>query len=280
MVPACRAGFPSSRPGYRPAMPELPDVEVFRRRLERDCLGRRIDRVRVSDPTLLREVSRNRLETTLRGQELRGTRRHGKHLFAAVDDGWLVLHFGMTGFLEWRPGSEDDGPGHLRAALCFEDGSRMVYDDQRRLGFVSLTDNVSGYIEEHGLGPDALDLGPADLREILRARRGGIKAALMDQGAVAGVGNIYSDEILFHARLHPRTPAARLDGAAYRRLHRQTRRVLQMAADRGADPARLPDTWLLPHREDGAPCPRGRGTVRRISMSGRGAFYCPECQPL
>jgi formamidopyrimidine-DNA glycosylase len=262
-------------------VPELPDVEVFRRRLQRDCLGRRVDRLRLPDPNLLRDVSSSRLGKALRGHTLSRTRRHGKHLFASIDDGaWLVLHFGMTGFLEWRPDSRREDPAHLRMVLQFADGSRMVYDDMRRLGFVSLTDDVAHYVTEHGLGPDALDVGYVDLRDTLRSRRGAVKAALMDQEAIAGIGNIYADEILFHARLHPRAPAARLEDASYRRLYRQTRRVLRLAADRGADPTKMPDTWLLPHRTDGTPCPRGNGTLRRIAMSGRGAFYCPQCQPL
>jgi formamidopyrimidine-DNA glycosylase len=102
----------------------------------------------------------------------------------------------------------------------------------------------------------------------------------MDQEAIAGIGNIYSDEILFQARVHPRAAAAGLSDASYHRLHRQVRRVLTMAADRNADPDRMPRSWLLPHRQDGLPCPRGRGTVCKISISGRGAFYCTECQAL
>lgn len=259
-------------------MPELPDVEVFRRHLAATSLHRTVERVRVSDTTALRETSRPRLTRALSGQELTRTRRHGKHLFADLSgEGWLVMHFGMTGYLQHTKDGERP-PRHTRVLVAFADGSSLAYVDQRRLGFVSLADAPDEYAEAHRLGPDALTLSAADLRDLLQHRRGAVKSALMDQELVAGVGNIYSDEILFHARIDPKAPAAALDQAAVRRLHRQLMRVLRLAADRGADPERLPDSWLLPHREDGAPCPRGNGEVRKFTMSGRGAFYCPACQ--
>jgi formamidopyrimidine-DNA glycosylase len=258
-------------------VPELPDVEVFRRRLARSGLHRRMGRVEVPDPTVLRTVSRQRLARTLHDRELVRTRRHGKHLLVAVDEvGWLVLHFGMTGSLVFRQAGEP-GTEHPRLLLHFA-GRRLVFDDPRKLGFVTLTDDDETYVAGQHLGPDALEVSPAALRELLTSRRGALKPALMDQALLAGIGNIYSDEILFQARVDPRRAASRLDDETLRRLHRQIGRVLRMAADRDADPERLPRTWLLPHREDGAPCPRGNGQIRRYRLSGRGAFYCPGCQ--
>ncbi len=260
-------------------MPELPDVEVFRRRLAATALGQPVRRVEVPDETMLRDTSRQRLGRALKGNVLVGTRRHGKHLLAETSGGgWLVLHFGMTGRLLHLQDGEPS-PDHTRAVLHLADGSRVVLDDQRRLGFVAVVDDDEAYVSAQDLGEDALRLSYPQLRDLLRGRRGALKPALMDQSVIAGIGNVYSDEILFHARLHPRTSAAGLDETSLRRLHRQTRRVLRTAADRGADPERVPRTWLLPHREDGAACPRGDGSVRRFKMSGRGAFYCPLCQP-
>jgi formamidopyrimidine-DNA glycosylase len=259
-------------------VPELPDVEVFRRRLAATGLHRRVDRVVVHDASLPREVSRQHLQEAITGHELKRTRRHGKHLFAAVSGGeWLVLHFGMTGLLDYHRNGEPDDD-HTRLTLRFEDGSRVAYIDQRRLGFVTLTSDVDAYVEEEPLGPDALELSPKALRDLLRDRRGAVKSVLMDQAVIAGIGNIYSDEILFHARVDPRTPARSLDDAVCRRIHRQVGRVLRMAADRSVDVNRMPRGWLLPHRGDGAPCPRGNGEVRRFKLSGRGAYYCPACQ--
>jgi formamidopyrimidine-DNA glycosylase len=259
-------------------MPELPDVETFRRRLAHTGLHREIGRVEVRDPTMLQGVRRDRLRRALRGHELTTTRRHGKHLFARTDGAWLVEHFGMTGYLH-RADSDEALPEHTRFVLHFRDGRSLALVDQRRLGSVGLVDDPDRFVADEQLGPDALAVTEAELGEILAGRRGGLKSALMDQRLIAGIGNIYSDEILFQARLHPELPAGDLDAAAHRRLHRQLRRVLRTAIDRQADPRRLPRSWLLRHREDGAACPRGDGKVRRLRPHGRGAFYCPACQP-
>jgi formamidopyrimidine-DNA glycosylase len=257
-------------------MPELPDVESFRRHLERTGLRREIRRVRVLDPASLRDVSRQRVSRELKGRRFVSTRRHGKHLFTELPGSrWLVVHFGMTGRLEHGDGPP---PRHTRVVFELAGGSWLAFVDTRRLGFVSLTADVDHYVRAEGLGPDALDLSYAELRDLLRSRRGALKSALMDQSVVAGVGNVYSDEILFQARLDPRVPASEVDDAGYRRLHRQLGRVLRTAADRDADPARVPRGWLLPNREDGVPCPRGRGEVRKVKLAGRGAFWCPVCQ--
>lgn len=259
-------------------MPELPDVEVYRRRLAATGLHRRIKRVRVPDPTVLRDVTAQRLGTALKGRELVGSARRGKHLFAdTTGRATLVMHFGMTGLLEVHDRVEAPDP-HERMALELTDGGEVTMVDMRKLGFVTVTEDVDAYCRAHDLGPDALDVDLGDLRRLLRGYRGGVKAMLMDQSRLAGIGNIYSDEILFHARIDPRRPADSLDDAAVRRLHRQMRRVLLMAADRGADVSQVPDGWLLPHRQDGAPCPRGNGEIRKVRLGGRGAYLCPACQ--
>lgn len=259
-------------------MPELPDVEVFRRRLAATSLHRRIERVRVLDGRLLHDVDERTLDRTLRGRSLEATHRHGKHLVVDVsDDGVLVLHFGMTGHLATGEGDPPALP-HLRLEVDFTDGHHLLLVDQRRLGQVTLADSLDEYVDRRGLGPDALSLRPAELRDLLQRSRGGVKATLMDQDKVAGLGNIYSDEVLFQARIDPRAPARQLDDAAYRRLHRALRHVATVAVERGADPGRMPRTWLLPNREEGAPCPRGTGTVQKFRSGGRSGYWCSECQ--
>jgi formamidopyrimidine-DNA glycosylase len=259
-------------------MPELPDVEVFRRILARSSLHRTIEGVRVTDTRMLRDVEQRTVRRQLRGRSLEAARRHGKHLVADLSgDGVLVLHFGMTGHLATGEGRLEFSP-HARFVLEFEDGHWLVLVDQRRLGRVALADGLEEYVAREGLGPDALALDVSALRNLLHGSRAGVKATLMDQGRIAGLGNIYTDEVLFQARVDPTAAARRLDDAAYRRVHRQLRRVVELAVKRGADPARLPRTWLLPHREDGAPCPRGQGTIRRFTSGGRTGYWCPACQ--
>jgi formamidopyrimidine-DNA glycosylase len=259
-------------------VPELPDVEIFRRTLAHSSLHREIERVRVRDRTMLRDVSERKLAAVLRGRSLERTHRHGKHLLVEISDhGLLALRFGMTGFLATGVGNAPP-ERHLRLVLGFADGHWLALVDQRRLGRIALTDTADDYLARERLGPDALSLSAPELRDILRASRGSVKSTLMDQERVAGLGNIYTDELLFHARVDPTSRAAHVDDAACRRLHRQLHRVVDLAIQRNADPDRFPRTWLLPHRQDGAACPRGNGTVRPFRSGGRTGYWCPSCQ--
>lgn len=260
-------------------MPELPDVEVFRRYLGRTALHRRIRSVSVENRKVLKDVSERTLARHLKGRRLEETRRHGKFLFARLDSGpeWLVLHFGMTGFLKYFRRRES-APEHPRVVLGLDDGYRLAYDSQRMLGDVQLTKDVDAFCVEHGLGPDALSLDAEGFAEQVGGRRGAVKSALMNQSAVAGIGNVYSDEILFQARVHPDTSVASLEDRDLRDLHRATRKVLEGAIHCRADPQRVPRSWLLPHRYEGGSCPRCGGRLERIPAAGRHAWICPRCQ--
>jgi formamidopyrimidine-DNA glycosylase len=142
-----------------------------------------------------------------------------------------------------------------------------------------IEEDPDGFIREKKLGPDPLELDADSFRERFKGRKGGVKAGLMNQQIVAGIGNIYSDEILFQARLHPRESVERLDSQALDALHKEMRRVLKSAIERGASPQRLPDSFLLTHRREGKECPRGNGEIRKTKAAGRTVYYCPACQP-
>lgn len=261
-------------------VPELPDVELFRRYLERTALHRRVEAVCVDrGEQLLEGVSERGLRLRLEGHTLASTRRHGKVLFVGLDDeaGALVLRFGMTGFLRTYRNA-GSAPPHPRLVLELDDGTRLAYDCQRLLGRIGFTRDPDAWIEEHGLGPDALALDAGSLSKLLAGRRASLKSALMDQHKIAGIGNVYSDEILFRAGLHPRLPVAALTQGDLRRLHRALRDVLEGAIRARADRERVPRTWLLPHREEGGQCPRCGGGLRRIRISGRSAWVCARCQ--
>jgi formamidopyrimidine-DNA glycosylase len=259
-------------------VPELPDVEVFRRRVARNALHRPIERVRVSDDLVVRGTSPQTLRRRLRGATLTATRRHGKHLFVATDaDVHLLLHFGMTGYVD-PLGPEDPEPGHQRVRFDFRDGGRLAFVDQRRLGTVGLVDDVDAWVEEHELGPDALSVDRSTLRRLLREWRGALVGMLMSQETIAGVGNIYSDEVLFQARLEPRRRTDDLTATEVGRLHRQLGRVLGRAIEADAQPERMPRGWLIQDRRAGAECPRGRGVVRKYRAGGRTGYWCPTCQ--
>lgn len=265
-------------------MPELPDVESFKRYLDATSLHKKIESVRVTNAKVLRGVSGTMLKKTLPGHSFEETRRHGKHLFAALDDGrWLRLHFGMTGRLAYFKDLDDD-PAHDRVRFDFVNGYHLAFDDQRLFGQVGLIEDPDAFIAAQGLGPDAMDesFDRSAFIERMQNRKGGIKSALMDQSFLAGIGNLYADEILFQAKLHPNASVQNLDPKALGNLYTTMRRVLRVAVDRGAGSEelvdKLPRSYLLPNREAGRDCPRCGGSIKAIKAAGRTTYLCPRCQ--
>ena len=265
-------------------MPELPDVELYKRYLDKHALRQTIQRVAVNDARILGALSANTFAARLRRNRFEDSRRHGKHLLVRLSrEGWLTLHFGMAGNLVYFRDEADDPPyDHVR--FDFEGDRHLAYVNRRMLGRVGLADDADRFIQAEGLGPDALD--PAfDLEAFTRAiegRRRDVKSVLMDQTLIAGIGNIYADEILFQARLHPRTAVASLSARQCAELFAQIKAVLAMAIECGAGAEqfldRLPDHYLLPHRDKGGKCPRCGAAIATLKAAGRTSYFCPRCQ--
>jgi formamidopyrimidine-DNA glycosylase len=266
-------------------MPELPDVENYRRYLEKHALRQKIAHVAVHDTRSLRHMSRQKLSQALAHHAFTATRRHGKHLFARLDNdgGWLAMHFGMTGRLAYFD-EADNEPENDRVRLDFENGRHLGYVDARLLGRIELADDIDAFITRRDLGPDALsdDLDAKTFDRLLADRKGSLKAALMDQSLIAGIGNLYADEILFQTKLHPLADVQDLSAADRRRIYKAMRKILKIAIKSGAGSndlyKRLPKSYLIPRREAGAKCPRCRGTVKHIAAAGRSTYFCPDCQ--
>ena len=264
-------------------MPELPDVELYKHRLDAHALRRKITGVVVSDARILGDLAKKEFVARLEGNRLESSRRHGKHLLVRLArDGWLTLHFGMTGDLRYlEPGGDD--VRYDRVRLDFGNG-RLAYVNRRMLGRVGLADDADAFIAAEELGPDALDpaFDLAALAAALDGRRD-VKTVLMDQSVVAGIGNIYADEILFQARLHPKTPGRTLSQAKRRALHGKITEVLTTAIESGAGAEQLlehlPKGYLLPQRHEGGSCPRCGGKLATLKAAGRTSYYCPRCQP-
>lgn len=261
-------------------MPELPEVETFRRILDAKKPRRAIARAEVRKTYLLRTPA-DVLCKTLEGQRLGRTARRGKELFVRLEPSqqWLRVHFGMDG--DWAFGrSAEPLPKWAVLVLDFEDGQRVCYTSFRLLGVLGIVADAEAWVRERGLGPDAFEASPREVFAALRAKRGAIKAALLDQGCLAGVGNLYADEALFQAGLHPRAPLQRLDDAALRRFVGLLQRILATAVQKRADFAAYPRTWLMPHREIGGTCPKDGAPLRRSVVGGRTTLHCPEHQRL
>jgi formamidopyrimidine-DNA glycosylase len=260
-------------------MPELPDVETFRRYFNATSLHNRIADLEVRNARVLENISESEMKKALAKRAFESTSRLGKYLFAIMDDGRsLLFHFGMTGYLKYY--KEERNLDHERVTLHFENGYHLAYVCQRMLGKMTVVDRIEGYAAEHNIGPDALSVDRSWFKDHFSNKRGALKPALMDQTMLAGLGNIYTDEVLFQAGFHPGQPVKKLDGDDLNRLFEQMKQVLETAVENKADPALLPDSFFLPNRDTSTLCPKCGGKIRRTKISGRTAYFCPRHQKM
>ena len=259
-------------------MPELPEVETFKRYLDSTSLHQRIIGVEVRDAYVLKRVSAGELTRRLKGRRFGNSHRHGKHLFVrAGDELWLRLHFGMTGWLQYLKRDEET-PKTARVLFRFANNRRLVFDDQRKFGEVELVKDMDEFLQRRRIGPDALQVGLSEFKTILQTHHGAVKAILLNQQLIAGIGNLYADEILFRAHMHPATEAARLSDNDLRRLFRATHYVLEKTIALKTDFNRLPKSWLLKHRGKRGKCPRCGRTLKSATIGGRTSWFCAYCQ--
>jgi len=277
-------------------VPELPEVETIRRQLAPLVQGRRLLEVRVLDPRFSAPLAPAELEAALEGRRIRSLQRRGKYLIWALEgEVHLVQHLRMTGAVLLEP---DPEPAHVRVRMRLDraDAARaatLVIDDPRRFGTGQLVlgERALDDFFAQRLGVEPLDesFTPAHLRELARGRRAPIKALLLDQRMVAGVGNIYADEALYRAQIHPLRPAGRLTLGEHARLCEGVIGALRAGiAAQGAsiddfrhlDGARgsFQDEFLI-HRREGEPCPRCGRAISKIRAAGRGTYVCERCQP-
>ncbi len=274
-------------------MPELPEVETVRRQLEPALVGRRFERVRIDDPRLVRPYEPAEVAAELEGERVAAVERRGKYLVVRFVSGRvLLIHLRMTGSLLSAPnGSLPDDP-HRRAVVNLDDGSDVAYRDVRRFGTWLLLEpgDAEPYLSAR-VGDEPLDtlFTAARLGDRLAGRRTTLKAALLDQRTLAGMGNIYVDEALWRARLNPLRPAAGLDRNELRRLHRGIRAALEHGLARQGSTLRdyrLPDgsggsmqnEFRVYGRRD-EPCDRCGTPIARTQVAGRTTWFCPTCQP-
>jgi formamidopyrimidine-DNA glycosylase len=258
-------------------MPELPEVEIFKRYFDRTSMHQRIVSVDVRNAYVLKDISASELTRKLKGRRFELSHRHGKHLFVrAGRNVWLRLHFGMTGSLAYL-NADQQMPPYVRVLVRFEKNRRLAFDDPRQFGEIGLLKDVDEYLTARAIGPDALKISFSRFKEVL-SRRGAVKAVLLNQKLISGIGNLYADEILFRARIHPATQISALDEKTVRRLFRATHSVLKTAIEAKADADHLPKSWLLPHRGKGGKCPRCGHELRSAIIGGRTAWFCAHCQ--
>ena len=267
-------------------MPELPEVETIRAQLAPRLEGRTLARVEILDPRLTRPHDLFEVAEELEGDQVVAVERRGKYLLLRLESGFaLLVHLRMTGGFHWQPVT------HERAVVELDDGTRLAYRDVRRFGTWLVLEGaeLEPYLATKN-GPEPLGSRFTSrwLAEQLSRRRAPLKAVLLDQRVVAGLGNIYADEALWRARLSPLRPAHGLAADEVVRLTRAIRAALRTGIARQGSTL---STYAKPdgssgsmqeefrvYGRDGEPCPRCRATITKTRVGGRGTWYCPRCQ--
>jgi formamidopyrimidine-DNA glycosylase len=288
-------------------MPELPEVETVVRQLEPELEGHRIERLEVLDERWSRPVSPAELGEAVSGRTIEGLGRRGKYLLLALDGAQtLVMHLRMTGNLVLVEGEEVIDPSegrrlyeaersasvrHLRARFVLDDGREVWFTDPRRFGEAFLVDDVdleARFAGRVGVEPLSPEFTVEALGEMAAGRTAPLKSFLLDQSGVAGVGNIYADEALYRARLHPLSPAGSMRAEHLEALRDAVVAALEAGIDNGGssiddyrdgrgEMGRMQDEFLV-HTREGELCPSCGGEIARIVVAGRSTYFCPRCQ--
>jgi formamidopyrimidine-DNA glycosylase len=287
-------------------MPELPEVETVARQLEPELEGRRIERLEVLDARWCRPVPPAELEAAVSGRVIEGLGRRGKYLLLALDGAQtLVMHLRMTGNLVLVEGGEKLDPSegmrlyegersaserHLRARFLLDDGRELWFTDPRRFGEAFLIDDAGlpARFERLGVEPLSAEFTSEALGELAAGRTAPLKSFLLDQSRIAGIGNIYADEALYRARLHPLSPAGSMRPEHHEALRDGIVAALEAGLERGGasiddyrdgrgERGTMQDEFLV-HTREGEPCPSCGGPIARIVVGGRSTYYCPSCQ--
>jgi formamidopyrimidine-DNA glycosylase len=287
-------------------MPELPEVETVARQLEPEIEGHRIESLEVLDPRWSRPVPPEQLGAAVSGATIEGLGRRGKYLLLGLDgDRTLVMHLRMTGNLVLVEGEEMIDPAegrllyigerstearHLRARFVLDDGRELWFTDPRRFGeaFLIANEELPRRFAKLGVEPLSEEFTPAHLGEVAAGRQAPLKSFLLDQTRIAGVGNIYADEALYRARLHPLSPAGSMRPEHLEALRDGVVAALQAGIDAGGssiddyrdgrgEKGTMQEKFLV-HTREGEPCPDCEGEIVRIVVGGRSTYFCPSCQ--
>ena len=275
-------------------MPELPEVETVARGLQREVAGRRILTVTFGKTDFIDTPAE--VERQLPGRKILSVERYGKFMLLRLSaeegrgesrDGALLVHLGMTGMLRPQPTNQPQQK-HTHVVMQLDDGRELRYVDPRRFGRIAYLSGETLRKELGRFGLDPLEAGREEFTRKIRGRRARIKALLLDQTVLRGVGNIYADESLWKAKIHPAHLGAMLTAEQVRRLYRELQKILRRAIDlRGSsisdflDADGEPGEYQQHHRvygREGKACSRCKSKIRRVIVAGRSSYFCPTCQ--
>ncbi|WP_224815265.1 Fpg/Nei family DNA glycosylase [Hasllibacter sp. MH4015] len=258
-------------------MPELPEAEAARQRIEDGALHRTITDIRLGEVRHMDMPSKPDRDRLI-GTQFTRTHRHGKYIFVgSVDGPWLHIHLGMAGSVRVMTAGQAEAK-YIRFTIVFEGNHRLHFRDPRKFGHVELVEDVEAFITAKGLGPDALTIGDNAFARAVGGTRGAVKSALLSQKKLAGIGNLWADETLYRTGIDPETRACDLPTGKVTDMHRASRDILQAVVDTGADYSKLPGDWLIHHRAAGDDCTRCDGTITKKTVGGRTSYFCPDHQ--
>jgi formamidopyrimidine-DNA glycosylase len=265
-------------------MPELPEVETIKRELEKTVLGKKITEVCIHQPKVIRQIQAEKFKQWLTGATIKNILRKAKVLILELSSGRsLVIHLRMTGQLIY-PGTGRNS----RVSFCLSDGTTLDFNDQRLFAELRLVDNWRSLKFIQSLGPEPFDISPDDFKDMLAKKKTKIKPLLLDQTFISGIGNLYAAEALFRARIHPQRPAVSLSTPEKELLFREIKDTLKEAilhkgssVDQYVRVSGAPGGYVKYHKVYGRlakPCFVCKAPVERISLGGRGTYFCPRCQ--
>lgn len=259
-------------------MPELPEVNTFQQYFDQTTLHQRIEEVLVHDDKIIQQMSGEAFIDKLTHRTFTGSYRRGKYLFGKIDNGHhLLLHFGMTGDLKYYS-EEEDRPRHERFAFRFANGYFLGFDCPRKFAKIRYIEDLGAYLAAIGLGEDAQRISEADFLQKMEGKKSSIKGFLLNQSQLAGIGNLYADEICFQTQVHPASIVDHIDLAKRIEIYQKMQEVLQFAIAQKVHYKAYPENWFWEWRKEGATAPHGRGLVESSKIAGRTTYFCPDWQ--
>jgi len=260
-------------------MPELPEVNTVAKVFRKTVLNNPIAKVEVYDSKILRRDTPDVFAQAIERQSFIDTYRHGKYFFAKLDSGKHVLfHLGMTGDIHFYH-HEDERPKYVRFEIFFADGLILGYEDLRKFSQILIVPNLKQYLEETRLGPDALRIRKEAFLKLFAERKTPLKAILMNQQLLAGIGNLYADEICYQARLHPGSTAGVLKKKELETIFEKMKSILKLACRKNAYYRVYPKNWFWEWRKAGNRIPK-IGVVKKTKIGGRTTFFVDKYQKL
>ncbi|WP_417884694.1 Fpg/Nei family DNA glycosylase [Zunongwangia sp.] len=261
-------------------MPELPEVAYQKKYADATILHKKIIEVETGDKKIY-QSDKFDFEKILKDNEFESTSRIGKYLFLNLKkNGVLVMHFGMTGKLDYY--QHDDTPKYTQLKLIFEDHSKLAFTCPRKFAKLHLAESIEEFQQSHNLGVDALEITENQFLKICEGRTGTIKGLLMNQSLIAGIGNMYADEVLFQTKIHPKTKVNKLSEKQLKSIFDKIKDILEVVKEARIEGKRVPESYLTRIRKEGegADCPRNNGKIEQTKVSGRTTYFCSKCQQL